>query len=99
MTTYGDGTVGPQNRAGATKGEFMTDPSSTPKRTRRGETAAIVPSETKPARQKPMTDEEFEVAPVSTGPTERQIDYTRMCRSCHRQYDKRRREVMPSDAA
>lgn len=47
------------------------------KKAKRGQTAAIVPSETKPARQKPMTDEEFEVAPVSTGPTERQIAYVR----------------------
>ena len=59
MTTHGDGTVGPQNRAGATKGEFMTDPSSTPKRTRRGETAAIVPSELKPGRKTPFADDEF----------------------------------------
>jgi hypothetical protein len=34
-----------------------------------------------------------------TGHYEDINDYRRMCRSCHRQYDKRRREVMPSDAA
>lgn len=37
----------------------MTDPSSTPKRTRRGETAAIVPSELEPGRKTPFADGEF----------------------------------------
>lgn len=47
---------------------------------RRGETAAIVPSETKPARTKPMTDAEFEreLALIRRQLTERGIPLTRL---------------------